>query len=294
MNLIGEVEKYQHVERLGSSSVVGLLDKRCLVQEKLDGANLTVANEAGLIVATRNSCIHHEGAPLTGFRGAVEYVLAHEGILDFITDRPELILRGEWLVKNRIDYDPLNMFKYYVFDVQLRSGDYIPWEEYSSILAEYDILMAPHLGFTDSMDEVIALAKGESHLGGDHKEGVVVKRYDFVNKYGRTVWGKFVNEEYIHVQPVRRPDVEHKHEAAFADYAVSVSLVNKVIDKLEGDISIKRLGEIIGRSWNDVIHEELAEFVLHNKIRNFNFFTAKKEVTNLVRQIAMDRFNGVS
>ena len=291
MNLIGEVEKYQHVERFGSSNVEGLLDKNCVVQEKLDGANLTVANEAGLIVATRNSCIHHDGAPLTGFRGAVEYVLAHEGILDFITDHPELILRGEWLIKNRIDYGPLNMFKYYVFDVQLRDGNYIPWEDYSSILAEYDILMVPHLGFADSMDEVIAFAGGESAIGGDRKEGVVVKRYDFANKYGQIVWGKFVNEEYHQTPRIR---TECNHEAAFADYAVSVALVNKVMDKLEGDISIRRLGEIIGRSWDDVVHEELAEFVLHNKIKNFNFFTARKEVTNLVRQIAMDRFNGVS
>ena len=290
MNLIGEVEKYQHVERFGSSSVEGLLDKNCVVQEKLDGANLTVANEAGLIVATRNSCIHHDGAPLTGFRGAVEYVLAHEGILDFITDHPELVLRGEWLIKNRIDYGPLNMFKYYVFDVQLRDGNYIPWEDYSSLLAEYDILMVPHLGFADSMDEVIAFAGGESAIGGDRKEGVVVKRYDFANKYGQIVWGKFVNEEYHQTPRIR---TECNHEAAFADYAVSVALVNKVMDKLEGDISIRRLGEIIGRSWDDVVHEELAEFVLHNKIRNFNFFTAKKEVTNLVRQIAMDRFNGI-
>ena len=291
MNLIGEVEEYQHVERFGSSSVEGLLDKNCVVQEKLDGANLTVANEAGLIVATRNSCIHHDGAPLTGFRGAVEYVLAHEGILDFITDHPELVLRGEWLIKNRIDYGPLNMFKYYVFDVQLRDGNYIPWEDYSSLLAEYDILMVPHLGFADSMDEVIAFAGGESAIGGDRKEGVVVKRYDFANKYGQIVWGKFVNEEYHQTPRIR---TECNHEAAFADYAVSVALVNKVMDKLEGDISIRRLGEIIGRSWDDVVHEELAEFVLHNKIKNFNFFTARKEVTNLVRQIAMDRFNGVS
>jgi len=291
LNLIGEVEKYQHVERFGSSSVEGLLDKNCVVQEKLDGANLTVANEAGLIVATRNSCIHHDGAPLTGFRGAVEYVLAHEGILDFITDHPELILRGEWLIKNRIDYGPLNMFKYYVFDVQLRDGNYIPWEDYSSLLAEYDILMVPHLGFADSMDEVIAFAGGESAIGGDRKEGVVVKRYDFANKYGQIVWGKFVNEEYHQTPRIR---TECNHEAAFADYAVSVALVNKVMDKLEGDISIRRLGEIIGRSWDDVVHEELAEFVLHNKIKNFNFFTARKEVTNLVRQIAMDRFSGVS
>lgn len=291
MNLIGEVEKYQHVERFGSSNVEGLLDKNCVVQEKLDGANLTVANEAGLIVATRNSCIHHDGAPLTGFRGAVEYVLAHEGILDFITDHPELVLRGEWLIKNRIDYGPMNMFKYYVFDVQLRDGNYIPWEDYSSLLAEYDILMVPHLGFADSMDEVIAFAGGESAIGGDRKEGVVVKRYDFANKYGQIVWGKFVNEEYHQTPRIR---TECNHEAAFADYAVSVALVNKVMDKLEGDISIRRLGEIIGRSWDDVVHEELAEFVLHNKIKNFNFFTARKEVTNLVRQIAMDRFNGVS
>jgi len=291
LNLIGEVEKYQHVERFGSSNVEGLLDKNCVVQEKLDGANLTVANEAGLIVATRNSCIHHDGAPLTGFRGAVEYVLAHEGILDFITDHPELVLRGEWLIKNRIDYGPLNMFKYYVFDVQLRDGNYIPWEDYSSLLAEYDILMVPHLGFADSMDEVIAFAGGESAIGGDRKEGVVVKRYDFANKYGQIVWGKFVNEEYHQTPRIR---TECNHEAAFADYAVSVALVNKVMDKLEGDISIRRLGEIIGRSWDDVVHEELAEFVLHNKIKNFNFFTARKEVTNLVRQIAMDRFNGVS
>ena len=95
--IVGDVKRYQHVERFGSREVEGLLDGKCIVQEKIDGANLTVATlpNEGMIIGTRRRCIYREGDTKNSFRGAVEYVLGHKGLVALMEDVPGWTLRGE-------------------------------------------------------------------------------------------------------------------------------------------------------------------------------------------------------
>ena len=59
--LYRDITRYQHVERLGKVEVNGLLDGEVYVQEKLDGANATVAMVDGSVVlCSRNRFPSHD------------------------------------------------------------------------------------------------------------------------------------------------------------------------------------------------------------------------------------------
>ena len=76
-------------------------------------------------------------------------------------------------------------------------------------------------------------------------------------------------------------------EQLFADKFATEFFVGKIVAKLEGDVSIKRMGEVIGRAWYEIVHEEIPDFVLKNKVKTFDFYAARRFVTENVRKIAL-------
>lgn len=304
----GWLTKYQHVERLGSEECEGLLDGEVIVQEKIDGANCTAAwdHEVGLILASRNQVVSVNGDPKKGFNGFVEYVLGRDAEFGFVCRYPHLILRGEWLVKHTLRYADEHMNKFYVFDVQYRDGGYMPYEEYAPMLDEFGILTVPHIATLQrpTPEELTDLVIGPSGMGDIEREGIVVKRYDFVNRYGRAAWGKLVSKDFKvqHAAVMgyqRRQDYEYL-EMKFAHEAVTQAEVLKTIAKIKnekqpGDLafSIRDMPQILGRVYHDAFTDHLWDFVKKNKPRKWNFRLARKYVETRTRDIALDYFNGV-
>ena len=290
---------YQHVERLGSDETDGLLDGWVEVQPKLDGANLTVAYsvEHGLIVATRNTTVSVGGNPPTGFRGAVEYALAHSGIIESLHEQcgDRAVLRGEWLVKHGVSYNKEAMNKFYVFDVQRLDGSYLPYDAYVVDMKRYGIPYVPRLAqlHCPTLEDVATLLPG-GELGAAQREGIVCKRYDFVNQYGRTVWGKLEVEKPVRVKAERGPQ---EGEEAFAQ-RVTDAFVRKIIllvaDSHEDTPNICHMGEVIGRAWHDMVQEELWHFIHKGKVGDFNFRAAQSAVSQAVRTYALAYYNGGS
>lgn len=302
MPLYQDLEKYQHVERLGSDECDGLLDGTVVIQEKIDGANASVAGTPdGIVIASRNQAISINGKPPTGFRGLVEYILAHAGICQFVRDH-DLILRGEWLVPHSIVYDKDSYNKFYVFDVEDKQGNYIPYDDYKSMLESYGILMVPHIATLENPtpDDIVALVKDQpSALGNNNREGVVVKRYDYWNLYGRMTWGKVVSADFkeataLHMGYQRYQGNEpNEKEIKFAGM-VTEQLVLKTIHKIKGDrgeVSIKDMKEILGRVYHDLVTEELWNFIKRKRVGSFNFHVARKMVERKTRDIALLYFN---
>ncbi|KKL53207.1 hypothetical protein LCGC14_2277720, partial [marine sediment metagenome] len=126
-----------------------------------------------------------------------------------------------------------------------------------------------------------------------------IKRYDFVNRYGRVQWGKIVHEGFqiknkLAFRPKNADDITIK----FASETVTPHLVLKVIAKIKaedpnGDITIKKMPQIMGLVWHDVFTEELWDFVKKYKVKEFSFFAAKKLVDTATREIAIAYFNGI-
>ena len=299
--LCGDISKYQHVSRLTNDETEGLLDGDVIVQTKIDGANLTIAwtEEKGHIIASRNNAKSVGGEPKNGFRGAVEYCLGHSGLM---TLSEQYILRGEWLVRHSMNYPKEYMQHFYVFDVQrYEDHSYLHPDEYVPLLIKYGIKHIPVLTrlSNPTIDELAKLAEGPDEFGAEQKEGIVIKRYDFTNKYGRTQWGKIVHEGFqlknkLAFRPKNADDITIK----FASETITEHLVLKIIAKIKAedpnnDITIRKMPQILGLAWYDVFTEELWNFTKKYKVKEFNFYTAKKLVEAATREIALAYFNGI-
>ncbi len=298
--LYGNIPKYQHVVRLTNDETDGLLDGEVIIQTKIDGANLTVAyDNEGHIIASRNTTKSVYGEPKEGFRGAVQYCLGHSGLMAL---SKQYILRGEWLVRHSMNYPKEYMQHFYVFDVQhYEDHSYLHPDEYIPLLIHHGIHHIPILArlSNPTMDELVKLSEGPDEFGAEQKEGIVIKRYDFVNKYGRVQWGKIVHETFqvknkLAFKPKNSDDITIK----FASETVSEQLVLKVIAKIKSedsnnDITIKKMSQILGLVWHDVFTEELWDFVKKNKVKEFSFYSAKKLVDTATRELALAYFNGI-
>lgn len=292
--------KYQHVERLGHDDVMGLLDGTVVVQEKLDGANFSVAKhpEKGLILASRNNVISVGGHPSTGFNGAIEYVLDHPGIAKVLEHHPDWVLRGEWLTRHTINYEATKMKKFYVFDVQDRDGKYVPISQYAAVMELREILFIPALAeFTSpSLDQLTELTQGPGAYGAAQKEGIVVKRYDFVNKWGRTTWGKLVSADFreankIHMGATKHDPIEIQFASKVTDEDI-LKVIHKIRDAA-GTTTIKDMPQVLGRVWNDAFTDRLWSFVQKEHVKEFNFNDAKRLVDKKTREVALAYYNGV-
>lgn len=294
--------KYQHIERLGNTEVEGLLDGEVYVQNKIDGSNLTVAKdpERGIVIASRNQVVSVGGDPPNGFNGAVEYVLKNEGIRNLLEGDQDWVLRGEWLVKHAVNYAPENFGHFYVFDVQRKDGSYIPYSDYVEHLIPHDIKYIPMLEelSNPTVESLTVLVHGPDEFGAKQKEGIVIKRYDFINKYGRVTWAKLVSDDFKETHKmIWGASKKEDAEIRFASHYITREFVLKTILKIKeqhGDVTIRQMPEVLGRVWYDAFQEELWNFVKNEKVTDFNFRDARRLAEKLIREYALEYFNGIT
>jgi hypothetical protein len=86
---------------------------------------------------------------------------------------------------------------------------------------------------------------------------------------------------------------ELRFASYFADQAIVLKEIEKIKDEHEGFIHIKSMPEIMGRVWHAIFHEELWNFIKKEKVKEFDFKVAEKQVYSAVREIALAYFNGV-
>lgn len=197
--------KYQHVERLDKDNVEveGLLDGPVYIQPKIDGTNTSVWKEADGLHFGKRSQAMGEGDDNRGVKAKYQN---DQRYIDFFNEHPDVILYGEWLVKHTISSylaDAWN--KLYIFDVCREDADgniieWIPYEEYSAWLSAYGIEYVPVIAYLTkpTMEGLMDYVENNHYLlpEGQIGEGIVVKRYDYINPYGRTTWGKIVRSEF--------------------------------------------------------------------------------------------------
>lgn len=199
-------KKYMHVERMTSdpsTEIDGLLTQgnSVYIFPKLDGANHCAwyDGERGEVrYASRNQVLTEQG-DRTGF---YRYAMEHPNLYTMCTSHPDLIFYGEFLTPHTIKtYRNDAWNRWYVFDVyDQRTGRYMAFPDYAPILDEHGVDCVEPLA-----QAVLPLQDGilndcmESNrylMAEGVGEGIVVKNYDFVNQYGRQVWGKMVRSEF--------------------------------------------------------------------------------------------------
>lgn len=271
-----DFRKYMHVERLGSDEVVGLLNGECYVFPKVDGTNASVWLDDGEIKAgsrNRELTLDRDNA------GFYAWVLDREDqFMDLLSEYPSWRLYGEWLVPHTLrTYRKDAWRNLYIFDVYDESmGGYLSYDEYDSVLQEFGFTAIAPLEIVKNPSEehLVKLLDRNTYLiedGNGPGEGVVIKRYGFANEWGDTVWGKIVRNEFKerNLKVFGTPTVAMKAqlEQQIAIEYVTRGRVTKTMEKMResGPVTRRRIPELFGRIWHEIIDDEMFEIVKSNK-----------------------------
>ena len=232
-----EFKKYQHVERFGTTETEGIENGLCYVFPKIDGTNAQLWWDDGLCAGSRNRELT-VGADNAGF---YEWAKGQRVFNSFFGEHPQLRLYGEWLVPHTLKtYNESAWRKFYVFDV-MDGNKHLHYDEYSKILDEFGIEYIPPICKVEnpSYDRLIAQLEKNGYLIKDGEgtgEGIVIKNYNYKNKFGRVVWAKIVKNEFkakhakVSVPELRESKIV---EQEIVDRFVTRAFVEKEFAKIE-------------------------------------------------------------
>jgi hypothetical protein len=287
-----EFKKYQHIERLGTSEVQNIELGECHVFPKIDGTNASIWLDAGNIQCgsrTRHLSFDADNA------GFYAWVINQQNIYEYLIANPTHRLFGEWLVPHSLKtYRQDTWRKFYVFDVCvdrlpeeiLHDGDsefhYLPYEEYKPLLEKHGIDYIPTLAkiTNGSYEQFVNQLINNVFLIEDGKgngEGIVVKRYDFRNRFNRQAWAKIVTSEFKekHAKEMGSPEIKGKSliEEAIAEKFVTQALVDKEFAKIESidGWSSKFIPRLLNVVYYCVVKEDAWEFVKEFKNPTIDF-----------------------
>ena len=201
-----EFREYQHIERLNNVEVDGLLIGNCYVFPKIDGTNgsMFLHDDGDIHVTSRRRDLMTREEDNFDFR---EVFLKNNiaKYKPFFEQYPNYRLFGEYMKPHTLKtYRDEIWNRFWIFDVIEDKGEdyrYLPYDEYSKILDKYqlDYITIQCILENPTSDRLIQEMDKNTWGIEDGKgvgEGIVVKRYDFVNKYGRITWGKMVRNEF--------------------------------------------------------------------------------------------------
>ena len=203
--------------------------------------------------------------------------------------------------------------KFYVFDVAVdkpaddirhESDDtvkYLPYPVYQPLMEQYGLdYIAPikiirngtYESFVHELQANVFLIEDGKGAG----EGVVLKNYDFYNRFDRQTWAKIVTSEFKekHAKTMGAPlHADRKlMEEGIANEFVTTALVEKVYAKidLDGGYTSRRIPQLLNTVYYDVVREECWNFVKANKNPTINFATLQHFVFHRIKALKPELF----
>lgn len=285
-------QKYQHIERMGKEDVEGILDGECFIFPKLDGTNASVwASFHELeslppvsVMTIRTGSRNREITPEDDNAGFAKFVQENKEVFARLFEQhPNFRLYGEFLVKHTIKrYTADAWDKFYVFDVTIEHEgieSYLPFAVYQPILESFGIPVVPCMGTVrDYQGDFSEFVNNNTFLLSEGiGEGIIVKRYGFVNEFGRTQWMKVLAPEFkVAKATEEKPGLEDE----IAEKYVTTTLVEKELAKLENLPSHNGIqGRLIQSVWHCILTEEMAEIVKKYKQPKIDFKLLQIAVT---------------
>lgn len=291
-------KRYQHIEKFGNTEVENIEIGRCYVFPKVDGSNASCwYNDSG--DEPHRFCAGSRNRELTLEKdnaGFFNWVIKQENIKNFLRNNPNLRLYGEWLVPHSLKtYRDDAWRRFYVFDVMDSNGILLSYDQYKPLMDEYNIDYIPPIkiitngsyeDFVYQMNNNIFLIEDGKGVG----EGVVIKNYSFVNKYGRTIWAKIVTSEFKekHHKEMGAPEVEKKMtEDEIVKEFVTKALCEKVYAKIKnetGDWKSQYIPRLLNTVYYDLVREEIWEMIKKFNKPTINFKTLQHFTFNKVKE----------
>jgi hypothetical protein len=293
-------EKYQKVRRLGDSSTKGILNGIVSVFSKVDGTNASIWMDNGELKAgSRNRTLTLE----KDNGGFYAHVLDNENIIKFMKAHSEYRLFGEWLIPHSLKtYKESAWRKLYIFDVMDSTGEYIPYNHYKDMLEEYGVNYIPPIveikgankeSLYRTLEKNNFLIKDGEGIG----EGVVIKNYDYVNKYGEIIWAKIVTSEFKekHTKTMGAPTITVSsviEESIVEDFVTSAFVEKeyaKIVNNNDGWES-KYIGEFLNKIWYELINEEMWNILDKYKTPEIDFSLLRRMTINKIKNVKRELF----
>jgi len=290
-----EFKKYQHIERIGTTEVQNIELGKTYIFPKIDGTNASVwVNDKGEIQSgsrKRHLTLESDNA------GFYAWVKEQSNLLEYFKENPKHRLYGEWLVPHSLKtYKEDAWRNFYVFDVTVdrdeneiidESDDkvnYLTYDDYKPLLESKGIkFVVPISIITNaSYEQLVNQLQKNVFLIEDGKgvgEGIVIKNYDFKNKYGRTTFAKIVTSEFKekHIKVMGASEIKGKRmvEEEIAKEFVTTALIEKVYAKIENDkgFNSRSILQLLNTVYYDVVKEESWNFIKKHKNPVINFKT---------------------
>lgn len=283
---------YQHVKRIGDQETEGLLDGTCYVFPKLDGTNAQAWFEDGQMhYGSRNRDIT-EGSDNAGFREAMSQ---NQNLTDLCEEWEYGRVFGEWLVPHTVKgYADDAWRKFYVFDMMGADGAYVSYETLAEFCSRYGVeyIQPLHISNELTYEKIAKISETNTFLMADQKigEGVVIKNYDYRNRFGRQTWGKFVTAEFHELSGTKKQKMPKQILGQIENEVVDHYLTTALIEKTQAKIALEKggwssncIGELIGRVWYDIVNEEIWNIVKRFKNPTINFKTLNILVTKGIK-----------
>jgi hypothetical protein len=297
--------KYQHLERYGNTEVEGIEVGTCYVFPKLDGTNGSVWLDPSKPFGEKFCCgsRNRELSLDNDNAGFMKAMFDDDAVVPYIYQNPSHVLYGEWLVPHTLKtYNDDAWRKFYVFDVYDRNKErLLSYDEYSEgLIADGINVIAPIAiiknGNIDHFTECLSKAHYLVKDGEGSGEGVVIKNYDYKNKYGRQTWAKIVTNEFkakhhitMGAPVVGCEIVEEKIAAKYVTQALVDKVEAKIVNEM-GGWSSKYIPRLINTVWYDVVTEETWNFVKEFKNPKVDFKVLSHYVTAKIKELKKELF----
>lgn len=294
-----DYKKYQHIEKLGTSEVEGILTGQVHLFYKIDGTNACVFlkedNTLGFGSRNRELSIDNDNAK---FMNTLYHSSDGIKLKMYLTKYPNRIVYGEWLIPVTIKRYKKDAWKhFYIFDIfDTESNRYIPFDEYRIDLDTLDLKYIPEIVTLNNPteDEVRSYLNktGDFLVAEGLGEGIVIKNYDFVNRYGRTTWAKVLTEDFLATKNRTRASnheskIEHEVERRIVTAFLTPEFVSKEHSKLielRGEWNSKMIFELLNRVFNEFWKDNWELILKKFKYPTIDFKTLKRLIDNYVKE----------
>ena len=291
---------YMHVERFGTAEVEGIEHGTCFVFPKVDGTNASVwLDENGEVQAgsrTRQLTLEADNA------GFLAWVREQPNLKAYLQEFPNHRLYGEWLVPHTLKtYRKDAWRRFWIFDVQVEDT-FLSYDVYNVYLQKHnlDFIVPMFRAENVHFEYLLEALKKNTFLieeGAGLGEGVVVKNYDFINKFQRTVWAKVVRQEFKEENAkafgVNTIGLKDPVEKQIVDKFVTDAMIDKVYAKIvneEGGWQTKFIPRLLNTVFYDFVKEEMWEVLKDFKQPTINFRSLNAYTIQKIKSYRKDLF----
>lgn len=245
-----DYKKYQHIEKIGTTEVEGILEGKVSLFYKIDGTNSCIFlkddNTLGFGSRTRELTLDNDNG---GFYASILFNKdEYNKYLKYLQANPNHIIYGEWLIPHTIKrYKAEAWKKLYVFDIF------------------------------------------DNGLG----EGIVIKNYDYKNKYGRTTWAKLLTEDFYKEKKELKVKNHINNEEVPVEFSIvkafiTPEFIQKEFSKFKedkGEFTSKHIFEFLNRTFIEFYKDNWELILKKFKFPTINFKVLKRLVEEEIKSV---------